>query len=63
MKLARVLASFFRTEDGLETVEYAIMAALITAVAIATIASVGFWVNARFEAFESVLTTAPGTGG
>ena len=62
MKALKMLKRFVCEEDGLETVEYAIIAALITVGAIATIASVGFWVNARFEDLEVALQTTPSGG-
>ena len=43
------LKRFLNDEKGLETIEYAIISGLITVGAIATIASVGAWVNTRFN--------------
>ena len=43
------LLKFVRQEEGLETVEYAIIAGLIVAGAAATIAAIGLWVKAQFD--------------
>jgi len=50
---------FITDERGLETVEYAIIAGLIVAGAIASIGAIGLYVRARFEQLEATL--APGT--
>ncbi len=55
-----VMKRFFKDERGLETVEYAIIAGLITVAAIATITLVGTQVNTMFNALLTALT---GTGG
>jgi len=44
-----VMKRFFKDEKGLETVEYAIIAGLITVAAIATITLVGAQVNQKFN--------------
>ena len=44
-----VMKRFFKDEKGLETVEYAIIAGLITVAAIATITLVGAQVNTKFN--------------
>ena len=48
MKLTQIVKKFVKDERGLETVEYAIIAALITIAAIGMIATVGQDVLARF---------------
>ena len=48
-KVTRLVRSFIADERGLETVEYAVIAALITLAAIGTIGAVGVLVNAKFE--------------
>jgi len=57
--MIRATASLFRKfvceEDGLETVEYAIIAGLIVAGAIATIVAIGGLVAAKFAALEKAL--------
>lgn len=54
---------FLVDEQGLETVEYAVIAGLIVAGAIATIAAIGLWVAARFEQLEAALQSGGGGGG
>ncbi len=51
---------FLRSEDGPTTVEYAVMLALIVAVAIGTIALLGPKVK---DAFQDVSDKMPGGGG
>jgi pilus assembly protein Flp/PilA len=46
---------FIKDEEGLETVEYAIIGALITLAAIVTITSVGTQVNTRFQQMLTAL--------
>ena len=46
---------FLADEQGLETVEYAVIAGLIVVGAIATIASIGYWVATRFTELETAL--------
>ncbi len=47
--VANLLKKFVADERGLETVEYAIIAALITLAAITTIGLVGTQVNVKFS--------------
>ena len=56
--MAELVRRFLREEDGLETVEYAIIAGLIVVGTITTVAAIGVWVNARFGELESGLETA-----
>ena len=46
-------------ERGLETVEYAIITGLIVVGVIATIASIGTWVDGKFTALDTGLAAAP----
>ena len=61
--MKNVIKRFITDESGLETVEYAIIAALITVGAIATITTVGALVNAKFVELDNALggtaTTTP----
>jgi len=52
-----VIKRFFKDEKGLETVEYAIIGALITVAAIVTIGLVGAQVNIKFGELLTALTT------
>ncbi len=47
--------SFLSAEDGLETVEYAIIAGLIVVGVIATVVSIGVWVSGKFTALNAGL--------
>ena len=49
------LKNFVKEEQGLETVEYAIITGLIVAGVIATIAAIGTWVKAQFDTLKSSL--------
>ena len=57
-KMARILKRFIADEKGLETVEYAVIAALITLAAIATITTVGVLVNDKFTELADKLGPA-----
>ncbi len=54
------LIALFKNEEGATAVEYAIMAAFIAAVIIATVGFLGTDVN---DAFSTVETNIDGTGG
>ena len=54
-----VLKRFIKDEQGLETVEYAIIAGLIVVGVIATVASIGTWVNTKFGALLTALGGTP----
>ena len=47
--------NFIKEEDGLETVEYAIIGGLIVVATIVTIASIGTWVSTKFEELLAAL--------
>ena len=51
------LKRFWNDEKGLETVEYAIIAGLIVVGVIATVGSIGTWVNAKFTQLDTGLGT------
>lgn len=53
--------AFFKDEDGLETVEYAIILGLIVAGTIALITTLGGWVNDQFQ--DVVTETGAGAAG
>lgn len=50
-----MLRKFFAEESGMETVEYAVMGALVIAVTVATITALGAAVKARFEALTAAV--------
>jgi Flp pilus assembly pilin Flp len=50
---------FLRDEEGLETVEYAIIAGIIVGGAALTIGAIAVLVGNRFTALESALKTTP----
>jgi pilus assembly protein Flp/PilA len=47
------LKSFFVEEDGLETVEYAIIVGLIVAGLVLVIGAIGTWVKGRFTTLQT----------
>lgn len=49
------LIAFFKEEDGLETVEYAIILGLIVAGTITLITNLGTWVNTQFNTVTSAV--------
>ena len=51
-----MVKKFFVAEDGLETVEYAIIAGLIVVGVIATVITIGTWVSGKFTALNAGLT-------
>ena len=54
-KVTRTFRRFVRLEEGLETVEYAIITGLIVAATIVAIAAIGAWVLAQFQALQAGL--------
>ena len=50
-----LVKKFVKDERGLETVEYAIIAGLIVVGTIATVVSIGVWVQGKFEALNTGL--------
>lgn len=52
-KISGLFKSFARDEQGLETVEYAIILGLIVAGTITVIAAIGTWVNGRFTTVQT----------
>jgi Flp pilus assembly pilin Flp len=49
------LKAFLKDEDGLETVEYAIILGLIVAGTITVITALGNWVNTQFTAVNEAV--------
>ena len=50
-----IWARFWHDDEGLETIEYAIIAGLIVVGVIATVVSIGLWVNGKFTALNTQL--------
>ena len=50
---------FVRDEQGLETVEYAVMTALIVSVMVIAIGTLAGAITGRFGAVETIITTIP----
>jgi len=55
MKLWKVVKRFVKDEQGLETVEYAIITGLIVAATITAIGILGGWVNTQFNTVNTNL--------
>jgi len=51
-----LIKKFWADEKGLETIEYAIMIALIVAGLIAVVGAIGTWVKGQFDALQTELT-------
>jgi len=51
-----VVRKFLKDEQGLETIEYAIIAGLIVVGSVATILSIGTWVQGKFTELDTDLT-------
>ena len=49
------LRAFLRDEHGLEVVEWAIIAGLITVGLIATLAAIGLWMTGKYSGFQGSL--------
>ena len=54
--MASLLKKFLSDEQGLETVEYAIIVGLIVAGTVAVIAAIGVWVTTQFTNLQTDLT-------
>jgi len=53
--MMKTVKRFLVTDDGLETVEYAIIAGIIAIGVITTVISIGTWVNSKFTALNTGL--------
>jgi pilus assembly protein Flp/PilA len=54
--MMKMVKKFLVADDGLETVEYAIIAGLIVVGVIATVVSIGTWVSGKFTTLNAGLT-------
>ena len=50
-----LIKRFVRSDEGLETVEYAIIAGLIVVGTIVAITAIGVWVASQFQSLQSTL--------
>lgn len=53
--MKNLLKKLFKTEDGLETVEYAVMAGLIVAALLITIGNLGGAIDTKFKALITAI--------
>ncbi|MEW6745841.1 MAG: Flp family type IVb pilin [Planctomycetota bacterium] len=54
-KMQSFMKRFFKNEEGLETVEYAIIAGLIVVGLVALVIAIGNWVSAQFTQLKTEL--------
>ena len=57
--MKKLIKRFLSDEQGLETVEYAVMTALIVAVLIAAIGTLSAAISGRFGAVSTTVSTIP----
>ena len=55
--LKTLARKFWKDEEGLETLEYAILLGVIVALAIATIAAIGAWSNRQYTAVNTAISS------
>ena len=55
--MKKLLKRFLKDEQGLETVEYAMIAGIIVVGTLITVVSIGTWVNGRFTSLDNDLST------
>lgn len=58
--MKNIIARFLKEDDGLETVEYAIIAGLIVVGLVVIIAAIGTWVRNKFTTLKNDLEASPG---
>jgi pilus assembly protein Flp/PilA len=63
LQLILRLRSRFSRDEGQAMVEYALILALISIIAIAALAAIGTSVNQIYETIRDALATVPGIGG
>ena len=61
--MRRLVLRAVREEDGQDLIEYAMLAAFISLVAIASITGIGEQVNSWYEGYANTIATIPGAGG
>ena len=57
--MLNVIRNFVRDEDGLEMVEWAIVAALITTAAAVALQTLGTSITTKFNDLDAIITTLP----
>ena len=57
--MKNLVKSLLSDERGTETVEWGLMVGLIVGGLVLTVAAIGSWVKARFDALEGDLTAPP----
>ena len=60
--MRRFVVRALRDEDGQDLIEYAMLAAFISLVAIASITGIGTQVNTWYEGYANTVATIPGGG-
>jgi Flp pilus assembly pilin Flp len=60
--MRRLVARALRDEDGQDLIEYAMLAAFISLVAIVSITGIGAQVNSWYEGYANTVATIPGGG-
>ena len=60
--MRRLVVRALRDEDGQDLIEYAMLAAFISLVAIASITGIGTQVNSWYEGYANTVATIPGGG-
>jgi Flp pilus assembly pilin Flp len=60
--MTRLLVRFFREDSAQDLIEYALLAAFISIIAVAAITSIGQQVNLWYTSYGTVINTIP-TGG
>ena len=61
--MRRLVVRALRDEDGQDLIEYAMLAAFISLVAVASITSIGEQVNSWYEGYANTVATIPGASG
>ncbi len=53
--MAKLMRRFFRNQDGLETIEYAIIAGMITVSTLLVIAAIAIWIAGRIQGLQAAI--------
>jgi Flp pilus assembly pilin Flp len=51
----RILRTLLRDQDGLETIEYAIIAGLITVMTLLVVAAIALWISNRIQTLQAAI--------